>query len=82
MVEKLSMRIIYRIMVHDQWFYNLLYLEQFYMRPKVNSNQFEMLFCLHGNFTTAKPKISNPFQKLLCLHGDFTAATFKTIVRF
>ena len=46
------------------------YLEHVYMRPEVNSNQFEisnsfeMSFRLHGN-----------------LHRDFTAATFQTIAR-
>ena len=45
-------------------------LEHVYMRPEVNSNQFEisncfeMLFRLHGN-----------------LHGDFIVATFQTIPR-
>ena len=28
-------------------------LEYGYMRPEVNSNRFEMLFRLHGNFTAA-----------------------------
>ena len=53
-----------------------------YIRPEVNSNLFEKLFRLDGNFTTASLEISNPFQKLFCLHGDFTAAIFLTIVRF
>ena len=45
-------------------------LEHVYMRPKVNSNRFEisnrfeMLFRLHDN-----------------LHKDFTAATFQTMAR-
>ena len=44
--------------------------ENVYMRPKVNSNlfeishRFEMLFRLHDS-----------------LHGDFTAATFQTMTR-
>ena len=44
-----------------------LIVEHVYMRPKVNSNSFE---------------ISNHFEKLLCLHGDFTAANFQTIIEF
>ena len=46
------------------------YLENDYIKPKVNSNRFEisnrfgMSFRLHGN-----------------LHGDFTAATFQTMAR-
>ena len=57
-------------------------LEHVYMRPDVNSNQFEIsnrfekLFRLHGSFTTANLKIWNPFQKSFHLHVDFTAATF------
>ena len=49
---------------------NLHVLEHVYMRPKVNSNRFEMSnrlemsFRLNGN-----------------LHGDFTAVTFQTIAR-
>ena len=48
----------------------LFALEHVYMRPEVNSNQFEIsnrfeiLFCLHGN-----------------LHRDFTAVSFQTIAR-
>ena len=57
------------------------------MKPKVNSNRFEIpnrfekLFCLHGNFTASNLEISNRFQKLFCFHGDFTAATSQTIAR-
>ena len=63
-------------------------LEHVYMRPEVNSNQFEIsnhcerLFLLHGKFTTVKLQISNLFQIFFHLHGDFTATTFQTTVRF
>ena len=62
-----------------------LYLEYVYMRPKVNSNPFEIAnhfeksFRLHGNFTTVNLEILNRFQKLFDLHGDFTAATIQTM---
>ena len=52
------------------------------MRPKVNTDQFEISkrfensFRVNGNFTARNLKISSGFQKLLRLHGDFTAATF------
>ena len=55
------------------------------MRPKVNSNPFEIAnhfeksFRLHGNFTTVNLEILNRFQKLFDLHGDFTAATSQTM---
>ena len=67
------------IVVNFEWL-----LEHVYMRPGVNSNQFEISnrfeksFCLHDNFTTANLEISNPFQKLFRLHGDF----FQAIARF
>ena len=63
-------------------------LEHVYMRPEVNSNQFEIsnhcerLFLLHGKFTTVKLQISNLFQIFFHLLGDFTATTFQTTVRF
>ena len=45
-------------------------LEHVYMRPKVNSNRFEISnhfeksFRLHGNFTASNLEISNRFKKL------------------
>ena len=57
--------------------------DHIYMRPKVNSNRFEIsnrlekLFRLHGNFTLSNLEISHRFQKLSRLHGDFTVATSK-----
>ena len=63
------------------------YNEHVYMRPKVNSNRFEISnrfqnsFRLHGNFTANNLEISNCFQKLFRLHGDFTAVTFQTLAR-
>ena len=51
-------------------------IEHDYMRPEVNSNQFEILNCF---------EISNCFEMSFRLHdnlhGDFTAATFQTIAR-
>ena len=44
---------------------DLAILEYIYMRPRVNSNQFE---------------ISNRFEKLFCLHGDFTVAMCKWLI--
>ena len=64
----------------------LTFLENDYMRPEVNSNQFEISnhfersFHLHDSYTWVNLKISNHSQKLFCLHGDLTAATFQTIV--
>ena len=56
--------------------------ENVYMRPEVNSNRFEKLFRLHGNFTTVNLEISNLFQKYFHLHGDLNVATFQTVLRF
>ena len=56
--------------------------EHVYMRPEVNSNQFEKSFRLHVNFTATIIEISNGFQKLFRLFGSFTAITFQIIVRF
>ena len=50
------------------WYFPLK-LEHVYMRPEVNSNQFEISngfekwLCLHCNFTKANTEISKPFEK-------------------
>ena len=57
-------------------------IEHVYVRPKVNSNRFEIsnrfekLFHLHNSFPAANLETSNPSQKLFPLNSGFTVATF------